>query len=116
MPISPPSAIQSEIVIEDVFKDATIPKIYSNSFAFGHNLTDVTIVFQLMQSPLTAIIIDFTSAKTLYNSLGNIIQVIEKGLGYELKDYAGTMIEWLKNANPPQAQLPAENNQPTITE
>jgi hypothetical protein len=95
-----PTVANTPINVDEIVSNSNVPKIYSNSFAFGNTLTDVTAVFHLNKSPVAVIIMDFTAVKTLYKSLGLVIGNIEKGLGHEIKDMNQVMIEWDKNINP----------------
>ena len=83
--------------INEELKNKEIPKIYTNGFTFGHTTTDVTIILQLGQNSVGAVMMDYTTLKTLNKAIENILSQAEIGLGRPIKAIDEVAIEWQKN-------------------
>lgn len=85
--------------IDAVINNPSVPKLYANGFTFAHSLSDASIVVQLGKNPIAVLNLSFTTLKTLYNSLGELIPNIEKGMGQKFLDMKETSIVWQSNIN-----------------
>jgi hypothetical protein len=68
---------QMQQLVENAIQSPTIPKIYMNGFNIGQSASDIFLVMHLMDKPLGIIHMSFTTAKTLVQSLGQALSVVE---------------------------------------
>lgn len=92
-----PTPVIQAIDIDSVINNPSVPKLYANGFTFAHSFSDASIVVQLGKNPVAVLNLSFTTLKTLYNSLGELIPAIEKGVGQKFLDIKETSIVWQNN-------------------
>lgn len=68
---------KSEEFIQKVLERSDVPKFYVNGFVSGHSNADMILLLMQNGTPLNLLNMSFTTAKSLYQNLGDLISKFE---------------------------------------
>ncbi len=75
---------QVTVDINDIFQDATVPKIYMNGFSFAQSASDMFLAMNQGPKTVGVVYMSFTTAKTLAIALQETVAKFERTTGQPL--------------------------------